>query len=496
MRDRSAVPVGRQLLDRRGFLAHLGTGMGGIALSALLAEEGLLAREVTKPAGSTLAPPDASPVAPKPAHFPAKARRVLHIFCTGAVSHVDTWDYKPELQKRHGQPMPGVDKLITFQGENGNLARSPWKFQQRGQTGKWVSDLLPALAECADRLCFIHSLTSKTNTHGPGEMFMSTGFTLEGFPSAGAWVSYALGTENQDLPAYVAIPDPRGDPQQGPANWTNGFLPAAFQGTAFNEERPIYHLARPREIAPGDDQAARDFLRLLNQEHLKRHPGDTDLAARIASYELAARMQRSAPEVGDLSQESSATRALYGLNSPNPLKAAFGRNCLLARRLLERGVRFVTLFNGAFAMGEGALNWDGHRRIQSDYNHHAPILDQPAAALLADLRVRGLMDDTLVVWTTEFGRMPTFQKGTNGRDHNPKGFTAWLAGAGVKQGFSFGATDEFGYQAVEDVVDVHDFHATILHLLGLDHERLTYNHNGTSRRLTDVHGHVIRAVLA
>src|SRR5437764_6611736 len=312
----------------------------------------------------------------------------------------------------------------------------------------------------------------------------------------GAWVSYALGTENQDLPACVAIPDPRGDPQQGPANWSNGFLPAAFQGTSFNAEKPINHLARPREIAPGDDRAARDFLGLLNDEHLRRHPGDTELSARIAVYELAARMQSSAPEVGDLSRESPATRALYGLDDENPLLAAFGRNCLLARRLLERGVRFVTLFNGAFAMGEGALNWDGHRRIKSDYDRHGPVLDRPLAGLLRDLRARGLLDDTLVLWTTEFGRMPTFQKGTQGRDHNPKGFTAWLTGAGVKRGFSFGATDEFGYRAVEKVVDVHDFHATILHLLGLDHRRLTYNHNGANRRLTDVHGHVIQPILA
>jgi hypothetical protein len=265
---------------------------------------------------------------------------------------------------------------------------------------------------------------------------------------------------------------------------------------AFNDGRPISHLARPPEISPGDDRAVRDFLSWLDDEHLKRNPGDAELSARIAAYELAARMQRSAPEVGDLSRENPATRALYGIDSDNRLTAAFGRNCLLARRLLERGVRFVTLYNGAFAMGEGALNWDGHRRILSDYNRHGPILDQPAAALLLDLKARGLFDDTLVVWTTEFGRMPTFQKGTQGRDHNPKGFTAWLAGAGVRQGFSVGATDDFGYQAVENVVDVHDFHATILHLLGLDHQKLTYNHNGTSRRLTDVHGHVIRAVLA
>jgi hypothetical protein len=484
----------RHLLDRRAFLAHMATGMGGIALGALLAEEGLLAADPTSriPAKSA----STSPLAPKPSHFAAKAKRVLHVFCTGAVSHVDTWDYKPELIKRHGQPLPGIEKLITFQGENGELARSPWKFKPRGETGKYVSELLPHLAGCADDFCFVHSLTSKTNTHGPGEMFMSTGFTLEGFPSAGSWISYALGTENQDLPAYVAIPDPRGDPQQGPANWTNGFLPAAYQGTPFNAERPINHLARPHQISPGDDRATRDFLKLLNDEHLKRFPGDSELAARIAAYELAGRMQQSAPVAGDLSQESAATRALYGLDDRNTTLAAFGRNCLLARRLLERGVRFVTLFNGAFAMGEGNLNWDGHRRIKSDYERHGPILDKPLAALLTDLKARGLLDDTLVVWTTEFGRMPTFQKGVQGRDHNPKGFTAWLAGAGVKRGFSFGATDEFGYQAVEKVVDVHDFHATILHLLGLDHERLTYSHNGTSRRLTDVHGHVIRDILS
>ncbi|WP_165222017.1 DUF1501 domain-containing protein [Aquisphaera insulae] len=473
--------IGRHLLDRRGFLGHMASGVGGIALGSLLASQ---ARAADVPAGASAAA------------TPARAKRVLHIFCTGAVSHLDTFDYKPELIRRHGQPMPGSANLITFQGENGALNQSPWAFRQRGESGKYVSDLLPHLAGRADDLCFLHSLTSKTNTHGPGEMFMSTGFTLEGFPSIGAWVGYALGSENHDLPTYVAIPDPRGDPQQGPANWTSGFLPAVHQGTPFNADRPIRNLQRPASLAAADDRAGRDFLKLLNDEHLKRNPGDTELAARIASYELAARMQLSAPEVGDLASETPATRALYGLDDPNPILAGFARNCLLARRLLERDVRFVTLFNGAFAMGEGVLNWDGHRRIKSDYDRHGPILDQPAAALLTDLKARGLLDDTLVVWTTEFGRMPTFQKGTQGRDHNPKGFTAWLAGAGVKRAFSFGATDEFGYQAVEDVVDVHDFHATILHLLGLDHEKLTFYHNGTRRRLTDVHGKVIRPILA
>src|SRR5262249_9161225 len=287
-------------------------------------------------------------------------------------------------------------------------------------------------------------------------------------PSMGAWVSYALGSENRNLPAYVAIPDPRGVPQQGPSNWTNGFLPAVFQGTVFNADTPIANLARPGSVTKDADRATRDLLKLLNDEHLKRHPEDSELSARVAAYELAARMQLSAPEVSDLSGESTATRRLYGLDERNRLLAGFGRNCLLARRLLERGVRFITLYNGAFAMGEGALNWDGHRRIKSDYDRHGPILDRPLAGLLRDLKSRGLLDDTLVLWTTEFGRMPTFQKGTQGRDHNPKGFTAWLAGAGVRHGFSFGATDEFGHQAVTDVVTVYDFHATVLHLLGLD----------------------------
>jgi hypothetical protein len=485
MPDPHPTPIGRRLLDRRGFLGHMAGGVGGVALCSLLAADGALGGE----AGAE------NPLAPRPPHFPAKAKRVIHIYCTGAVSHLDTFDYKPELIKRHGQPLPG-EKVITFQGENGNITRSPWAFKPRGQSGKYVSDLLPHLAEKADDLCFVHSLTSRTNTHGPGEMYMSTGFTLEGFPSVGSWVSYALGTENQDLPAYVAIPDPRGVPQQGPANWANGFLPAVYQGTAFNADKPIDFLARPESVRPGDDRAAKEFLRTLNAEHLARNPGDTELSGRIAAYELAARMQLSAPEAGDLSGESRATRALYGLDDPNATLAGFGRNCLLARRLVERGVRFVTVFNGAFAMGEGQLNWDGHRRIKSDYDRHGPVLDRPAAALLTDLKARGLFDDTLVLWTTEFGRMPTFQKGTNGRDHNPKGFTAWLAGAGVKPGFSFGATDEFGHKAVENVVDVHDFHATVLHLLGLDHTRLTFYHNGANRRLTDVHGRVIREILS
>jgi hypothetical protein len=339
-------------------------------------------------------------------------------------------------------------------------------------------------------------MTAKSNTHGPAENQMSTGFTLDGFPGMGCWVTYALGSECQDLPAFVAIPDPRGVPQVGPNHWNPAFLPAVFQGTAFNADKPIPHLARPAAIAPAEDVATRDFVRFLNDKHLATHPGDTQLAARIASYEMAARMQLSSAEVSDLSRESESVLSLYGANdTQNPIKARFAKNCILARRLLERGVRFVQLFNGAYAMGEGVGNWDGHKTLEKQYAIHAPILDQPCAALLSDLKQRGLLKDTLVAFVTEFGRMPTFQKGASGRDHNPHGFTVWLAGAGVKRGFSFGATDEFGYKAAEDIATIYDLHATMLHLLGLNHERLSFYHNGIERRLTDVHGEVIKAVL-
>ena len=485
--------AGRWLLNRRDFLRFGGSGLSSIALAMLLADERLLA------AGKSPIRPQWSPqhpYAPRPPHFVPRAKRVLVIFCAGACSHVDSWDYKPELIKRNGQPMPGSEKLITFQGENGNLTAPLWDFKPRGQSGKMISDLLPNLAELADDLCFVHSMTAKSNTHGPAENQMSTGFTLDGFPSMGSWVNYALGTENQNLPAFVAIPDPRGIPQVGPNHWSAGFLPAVFQGTAFNAEKPIPNLATPSEISPATEQSSRDFLKFLNERHLERHPGDAELSARIASYELAARMQISASEAVDFSGESKPTLDLYGVNDSNELKARFAKNCLLARRLIERGVRFVQLFNGAYAMGEGVGNWDGHKTLKKQYSVHAPILDQPCAALIKDLKARGLLDDTLVVWVTEFGRMPTFQKGADGRDHNPHGFTVWLTGAGVKHGFSYGATDEFGHKAVENEATIYDLHATILHLLGLDHQRLTFYHNGVERRLTDVHGEVLTGILA
>jgi hypothetical protein len=485
--------AGRHLLSRRDFLRWGGTGLGGIALATLLGEQRLLA-ESHSPIRPVIDP--SNPYAPRPPHFPAKATRVVMLFCSGALSHVDTFDYKPELVKRHDTPMPGADGLVTFQGQQGNLIKPLWEFKPRGQSGKMISDLVPHLAELADEMCFIHSMTAKSNTHGPAENQMSTGFTLDGFPGIGSWVTYALGSECRDLPAFVAIPDPRGVPQIGSRHWSSGFLPAVFQGTAFNADKPIPNLERPLEISESDDKATRDFLKLLNDRHLAQNPGDSNLAARISAYELAAKMQLAAAEVSGTSGESASTLEAYGINDSNTTKAGFGRNCLLARRLLERGVRFVQLFNGSYAMGEGVGNWDGHKKIQEQYAIHAPILDQPAAALLRDLKERGLLADTLFVFVTEFGRMPTFQKGANGRDHNPKGFTVWMAGAGVKHAFSYGATDDFGYQAVEQVATIYDLHATILRILGLDHERLTFYNNGIERRLTDVHGKVIEQVLA
>lgn len=489
-RSEQLSPGARRLLGRRSFLGDNARALGGIALASLLGRDGLLA---SSPGSVPFDP--SMPYAPRRTHHPAKAQRVLVVFCAGAVSQLETWDYKPELIKRDGQPLEG-GPAVTFQGPAGNLARPQYPFRQRGETGKWVSDLVPHLAGLTDDIAFVHSLTSKTNTHGPAENFLSTGFVQDGFPSLGAWLSYALGSESDDLPAFVAIPDPRGVPQASANNWGAGFLPAEFQGTPFSAASPIRHLARPEKIRPGQDRAARDMLRRLNARHLEKNPGDAQLAARIASYELAARMQLSVPEINDLTTEPEHVRRLYGADDEShPVKAAYANNCILARRLLERGVRFVQLFNGAYASG-GRLNWDGHNKLKEQYDEHGEIMDQPTAALIRDLRQRGLLEDTLVVWCTEFGRMPMFQKGSRGRDHNPDGFTCWMTGAGVKPGVSHGATDELGRKAVEHQRPIHDFNATILHLLGLDHERLTWFHNGIERRLTDVEGEVIEEVVA
>lgn len=482
---------GRRWLDRRAFLADSTHGLGAIALAALLGGDGLLASD----AADDIVIDPAHPFAPRPGHFPAKAKNVLVIFCAGAVSQLETWDYKPELIKWDDKPLPNGPP-VTFQGPAGNLARPQYEFRPRGQTGKMVSDMIPHLAELTDDIAFVHSLTSKTNTHGPAENFISTGFVEDGFPSLGGWVCYALGSENQNLPAFVSILDPRGVPQASVNNWGPGFLPAEFQGTPFSASDPVRHLVPPKGISTKADRAARDILRKLNESHLEANPGDGKLAARIASYELAARMQLSVPEISDLSTEPAHILKMYGADDPsNKIKAAFARNCILARRLIENGVRFVQLFNGAYASG-GELNWDGHSKLKEQYDKHAAILDQPAAALIKDLKARGLLDDTLVVWCTEFGRMPMFQKGAKGRDHNPDGFTCWMTGAGVKPGVSHGITDELGKKAVADIHPYYDFNATILHLLGLDHERLTFRHNGFRRRLTNVEGNVIEPILA
>ena len=473
-------------LHRRDLFGQTVSGLAGVALASLLNRDGLLAND-------RIRVDPAQPHAPRDGHREAKAKNVLVIFCAGACSQLETYDYKLELIKRDGQPLEG-GPAVTFQGPAGNLARPQYTFRPRGECGKMVSDMIPHLGGIVDDISFVHTLTNKSNTHGPAENFLSTGNVLDGFPSIGAWVTYALGTENQDLPAFVSIPDPRGVPQASVNNWGPGFLPAVFQGTPFNSSQPIRNLTPPGSIGRDKDAAARSLLSMLNDEHLKRNPGDSNLSARIASYELAARMQLSVPKITDLSTESSHTLKMYGADSANETKAAFAKNAILARRLIENGVRFVQLFNGSYASG-GRLNWDGHSDLRNQYDIHGEILDQPAAALFNDLKQRGLLEDTLVVWCTEFGRMPMFQKGARGRDHNPQGFTAWLGGAGVKRGVSYGQTDELGFKAVEDVSSIHDLNATILHLLGLDHTRLTYRHNGIDRRLTDVHGHVLRDIL-
>lgn len=481
---------GRLLLNRRHCLSSSVSALGSIALTSMLGKERLFGTD--SPIRPSIDP--AKPYAPRTSHFPAKAKNVIVIFCAGAVSQLETWDYKPELIKWDDKPLPGGPS-VTFQGPAGNLARPQYDFRQRGETGKWVSDLIPHLAELTDEIAFVHSLTSKSNTHGPAENFLSTGFVLDGFPSLGSWVTYALGSESDNLPAYVAIPDPRGVPQNGSNNWGPGFLPAAFQGTPMSSKAPIRNLA-VEGLDKNSDIAARDLLHRMNQRHLDLNEGDSNLAARIASYELAARMQLSVPELSDLNSEPGHVLKQYGADDlQNPDKAAFARNCILARRLIERGVRFVQLFNGAYASG-GKLNWDGHNALKEQYDVHAEILDQPAAALIQDLKQRGLLKDTLVVWCTEFGRMPFFQKGAKGRDHNPDGFTCWMTGAGVKPGVSHGLTDDFGQKAVQDVHPLYHFNATILHLLGLDYERLSFEHNGIQRRLTNVEGQLIREIIA
>ncbi|MGV3483542.1 MAG: DUF1501 domain-containing protein [Planctomycetaceae bacterium] len=469
--------------SRRQLLEQMTTGLTGIALSHLLAGEASAASTV-------------SATTKREPHFAPRAKQVLQIFCPGAASHVDLWDHKPLLEKLHGTPLPGGEHEVSFQGKNGNLMKSPWPFLPSGQSGKMISSMLPHISKHVDEMAFIHSMTSRTNTHGPGCVNMNSCFTRDGFPSAGAWISYGLGSLNENLPTYVAIQDLRGEPPNGKANWSNGFLPAQYQAVAMSAQQPLRNLAPPGSISPEQDQATRQFLEAINREHIAGHPGNDELSARMTAYQLAAKMQLAAPEASDLSRESPHTHAAYGTDDRNPLKAAYARNCLLARRFLEHGVRFVSLYCASRASAvDGLLNWDAHKTLKADYERHCPIFDQPTAALLGDLKQRGMLDDVLVVWCTEFGRMPTHQEGTSGRDHNPDAFTTWLMGAGVKGAVSYGATDDVGRRSEQNVTTVYDFYATVLHLLGLDHEKLVYYHNGANRRLTDVHGHVIDSII-
>lgn len=490
---------GRRLLDRRTFLGTAGLSTAGLALAGLLNTDGLLADDARTVSGKAPIRPAIdpnNPYAARKAHFEMPAKQVLVIYCPGAVSHVDTFDYKPALTKLHGQKPPGIP-AVTFEGPTGNIAKPFWEFKPRGETGKMVSELLPNLAAQVDDFCFLHALTTDTSAHPQGENFMNTGFTMEGFPSFGAWVTYALGTANQELPSFVAINDPRGLARSGKNNFGNGFLPAAFQGTDFTAKNPPNNFRRPVGITGEADRGTVQLLQRLNAQHLEKYPGDANLAGRIASYELAGRMQTSVPEVMDLSGETEFTLKAYGIEGGSELRGHYARNCILARRLLEKGVRVVQLFNGSDpAGGNGITNWDSHSNIAETHARQAEIMDQPTAALLADLKERGMLEQTLVVWATEFGRMPFLQANGTGRDHNPGAFTCFLAGAGVKKGFSYGESDEFGFKAAVDKTTVYDFNATLLHLMGLDHERLTFYHNGLERRLTNVHGHVVRAVLA
>jgi hypothetical protein len=487
-------PHGRGLLDRRNFMRSTGMAFGGLGLAHLLASEETANFSGKSPIRPSIDPDN--PYAPRSPHFPMPARRVLVIFCPGAVSHVDTFDYKPALIRHHGQKPPGMP-AVTFEGPSGNIAKPFWDFKPRGQSGKMVSDLLPHLGGLVDDLSFFHALSTQTSAHPQGENFLHTGFTMEGFPSFGAWTTYALGSECSELPAFVAINDPRGMARSGKNNFGSGFLPASFQGTDFTAKSPPANLARPARYTPADDRATIDLLKRLNSKHLAQFPSDANLAARVASYELAGRMQMSVPAMMDLTSEPASIHREYGTDTGTDLKREYARNCILARRLIEKGVRVVQLFNGSDPTGgNGITNWDSHSDIKDTHAMQAEIMDQPTAALISDMKRRGLLDDTLIVWCTEFGRMPFLQGNGTGRDHNPGAFTCFLAGAGVKKGFSYGESDEFGFKAAHNETSVYDFNATILHLMGLDHERLTFYHNGLERRLTNVHGHVIRDVIA
>ena len=469
----SGFPCGRvaNTLSRRDWLRRAGSGAGMIAMASLLAREKLLGTSQQERSSLESLRP----------HFPAKAKSVIWLFMEGAPSSVDMFDPKPELDKRHGQKTD----IKAFFGNPGPLMKSPFSFKQYGDCGQWVCDRYTNVAKHVDKMAFIKSCHSESNDHVPAIYQINSGLPRPGFPTAGAWATYGLGSDNQNLPGYVVLGNTKGA-KGGPHNWGSGFLPSTYAGTLFRSQgAPILNLTRQPTITARDQRAQLDLMAQLNEEHLKRHPGDVEFANRMQSFELAYRMQSEATDVVDLAQESEATHRLYGID--NPRSQSYGTKCLMARRLIESGVRFVQVYSD----GE----WDAHNNLAENHTHHCQATDVPVAGLLTDLEQRGLLEDTLVIWGGEFGRMPISQNGS-GRDHNPNGFLQWMAGAGIKGGTSYGETDEIGYKAVENRVSVNDLHATLLHLLGLNHERLTYFHNGRSYRRTDVAGEVIHEILS
>jgi Protein of unknown function (DUF1501) len=470
---------------RRQALWQMGGGVAGLALTALLEQEGFFVQKA-------FAEQPSNPLAPRPPHFKTAAKCCIFLTMNGGPSHVDTWDYKPELEKHAGKSMPGDKKFINSGGRAiGYLAPNVRPFRPGGQSGTLVSDFFPRIREHVDKIAVIKSCYTDTHAHGSALVQINTGKPIIGRPSTGSWITYGLGSENQNLPGYVVMLDKRGGPIGGQPNWSSGFIPASYQGTLFRPQgTPILDLTAPGSRSRTEQREQLDLLARLNEEHLQQRPGATELVARAASYELAFRMQSETPDAVDLSGETAQTLAAYGIEQPHT--AEFGRNCLIARRLVERGVRFIQLYSGGGHLEE---TWDAHESVEKNHGRHAGETDQPIAALLTDLEQRGLLDSTLIVWGGEFGRMP-FSEGVArpGRNHNPYGFTTWMAGAGVKGGISYGETDELGFAAATDKVHVHDLHATVLHLMGIDHTRLTYFHQGRDERLTDVYGNVITAI--
>lgn len=484
--DNSTSNATNRFRQRRDFLAQAGGGFGMLALSGLLQHSGL---------AHAATPQSINPLAPHAPHFPVKAKSVIWLFMNGGPSHVDTWDYKPELEKRDGKELEGFDKNTGFfTGNVGPLMKSPFKFERQGQSGAWVSEIFPHLSKHVDKMAFLYSCWTDSNNHSPALFKINTGMSRMGFPCVGSWVTYGLGTESQNLPAFVVMYDTlgRGIPKGHSQNWGPGFLPSVFQGTALKPQgAPIDDLERSADLTDAQQRAQLDLIRQLNQRQIAEGPFEPDLAARIESFELAYRMQMAAPEAIDIAKESEATQKLYGLD--NPKATHFAKQCLTARRMVERGVRFVQIYSGGM---DNELSWDGHSNIKANHSGFAAETDQPIAGLLADLEQRGLLDSTLVIWGGEFGRLPIVQKGGTGRDHNPHAFTVWMAGGGVKGGVLHGATDDIGHKAAVDRVSVNDLHATILHLMGLHHEKLTYRYNGRDFRLTDVAGQVVTPIIA